>query len=109
MTGDESIAACQEWRAEDRAVRVQDLRVKIFADGANLEGIKQLRGNPVIRGITTNPTLMRQAGINDYERFARDLLAEVSDMPISFEVIASEHAEMQRQAKLIASWGPTSW
>lgn len=85
--------------------RLQNLRVKIFADGADLAGIVQLCANPLIKGFTTNPTLMRQAGVDDYEGFARTVLAAVPDRPVSFEVFADEFPEMIRQAKTIASWG----
>lgn len=79
--------------------------VKLFADGADLDGILALYSNPAIRGFTTNPTLMRQAGIDDYESFARRLLEAVPDRPISFEVFADDPVEMERQAAKIASWG----
>ena len=79
--------------------------VKIFADGANLDAILELAGQPHIAGFTTNPTLMRQSGVSDYEGFARKLLEHITDRPISFEVFADEPAEMVRQARLIASWG----
>ena len=79
--------------------------VKIFADGADLEAIVELAGQPEIAGFTTNPTLMRQSGVSDYEGFARKLLEHITDRPISFEVFADEHREMLRQARLIASWG----
>ena len=82
------------------------LRVKIFADGADLPGIEALAANPLIRGFTTNPTLMRQAGVHDYERFARDLLALVPDRPISLEVFSDDFHEMEKQARRIAEWGP---
>ncbi len=85
-----------------------DLRlntVKIFADGANLESILELADKQEIAGFTTNPTLMRQSGISDYEGFARKLLEHITDRPISFEVFADDHGEMLRQARLIASWG----
>ncbi|HET7265958.1 MAG TPA: transaldolase [bacterium] len=85
--------------------RLENLRVKIFADGADLTGIVQLYANPIIKGFTTNPTLMRQAGVDDYEGFARTVLAAVPDRPVSFEVFADEFPEMIRQAKTIASWG----
>lgn len=81
------------------------LRVKIFADGADFDGILKMYANPMIKGFTTNPTLMRKAGIADYEAFARRVLAAVPDRPISFEVFADEAAEMVQQAKVIASWG----
>ena len=81
------------------------LRVKIFADGADFDGILRMYANPVIKGFTTNPTLMRKAGIADYEAFARKVLAAVPDRPISFEVFADDLPEMVQQAKAIASWG----
>lgn len=85
--------------------QLRDLRVKIFADGADLPGILAMYKNPLIKGFTTNPSLMRKAGISDYEQFARKLLAAVPDRPISFEVFADEPDEMVRQAEVIASWG----
>jgi transaldolase len=89
----------------ERAIRAEDLTVKVFADGADLDGIRDLYGNPLIQGFTTNPTLMRKAGISDYERFAREMLEEVPDRPISFEVFSDDFAEMERQALKIAGWG----
>lgn len=86
-------------------MRVSDLKVKIFGDGADKATILELYKNPLIKGFTTNPTLMRKAGVKDYEAFARDILAAVPDRPVSFEVFADEHDEMYRQAKKIASWG----
>jgi transaldolase len=85
--------------------RMRQLGVKIFADGADIDGILGLYKNPLIRGFTTNPSLMRKAGVSDYEAFARRLLAAVPDRPISFEVFADEPAAMVRQARAIASWG----
>jgi transaldolase len=82
-----------------------ELDVKLFADGADREGILQLYANPVIKGFTTNPTLMRKAGVEDYEWFARDILQAVPDRPFSLEVFADEHKEMERQAVKISSWG----
>jgi len=79
--------------------------VKIFADGADLEAMLALASEPQIAGFTTNPTLMRKSGVSDYEGFARKLLEQITDRPISFEVFADEHREMVRQARLIASWG----
>jgi transaldolase len=79
--------------------------VKIFADGADLEAILELADQPHIAGFTTNPTLMRQSGVTDYEGFARKLLERVTDRPVSFEVFADAPDEMLRQARLIASWG----
>lgn len=81
-----------------------DLKVKIFADGADKAGILNLYANPLIRGLTTNPTLMRKAGIQNYEAFARDVLQTVTAKPISFEVFSDEFREMRRQALKIAAW-----
>jgi transaldolase len=81
------------------------VQVKIFADGADKEGIVRLAADPRIAGFTTNPTLMRQAGVVDYEYFARDLLGAISQQPISFEVFSDDFADMERQALKIASWG----
>lgn len=83
---------------------LQNLRVKIFADGADKAGMLSLNANPIIRGMTTNPTLMRKAGIQNYEAFAKDILATVNSKPISFEVFSDEFPEMRRQALKIASW-----
>ena len=82
-----------------------DLRVKVFADGADLPGITALAANPLIRGFTTNPTLMRAAGVSDYEAFAHDVLGVIEGRPISFEVFSDEIVEMERQAVKIAGWG----
>ena len=83
------------------------LKVKVFADGADLNGmITTYRTRPFVKGFTTNPTLMRKAGIDDYERFARQVLEAIPDRPISFEVFSDDFAEMERQARYIASWGP---
>jgi transaldolase len=81
------------------------LRTKIFADGANRAGMVELAQNPYIKGFTTNPTLMRAAGITDYETFAHDILEALPPLPISFEVFADEFDEMERQARKIATWG----
>lgn len=83
----------------------ETLRVKLFADGADLAGILEMYANPQIKGFTTNPTLMRMAGVNDYEAFSRQVLANVPDRPVSFEVFADEFDEMDRQARRIATWG----
>jgi transaldolase len=82
------------------------LSVKIFADGAERDSIVQLAENPLIRGFTTNPTLMRKAGVRDYKRFALDLVEAIPDRPISFEVFADDLPEITAQAREIASWGP---
>jgi transaldolase len=82
------------------------VKVKIFADGADRAGIERLAADPTISGFTTNPTLMRQAGIEDYEAFAHEILEIVTDRPISFEVFSDDLVEMERQALLIAKWAP---
>lgn len=81
------------------------LRVKMFADGADRAGMLEMYDNPWIKGFTTNPTLMRRAGVTDYEKFARDILQAIPDRPISFEVFSDEFTEMKRQARQIAGWG----
>jgi transaldolase len=85
--------------------RIADLKIKIFADGADLDGIAALAGNPLIAGFTTNPSLMRKAGVRDYETFAREVLCIASGRPVSFEVFADDFAGMIEQARTIASWG----
>jgi transaldolase len=82
------------------------ISTKIFADGADLDGILRLAEDPTIKGFTTNPTLMWKAGLTDYADFAQRLLEQIRDKPISFEVFADDEAEMRRQAKQLASWGP---
>lgn len=84
---------------------LDQLNVKIFADGADLDGILELYHNPYIAGFTTNPTLMRKCGILDYEKFSRMVLEHISDRPISFEVFSDEFDEMEHQARKIAGWG----
>jgi transaldolase len=84
---------------------IDSLRVKIFADGADRAGMLEMAGKPHIAGLTTNPTLMRKAGITDYRGFAHDILAAIPDKPISFEVFSDDFTEMERQAYEIASWG----
>jgi transaldolase len=84
--------------------RVLDLPIKIFADGANLQGIADLYRQPYIHGLTTNPTLMRQVGLSDYETFARAVLKDVKSKPISFEVFSDDFSEMRRQAVKIHGW-----
>jgi transaldolase len=81
------------------------ITTRIFADGADLDNIVALAADPRIAGFTTNPTLMHNVGLTDYERFARELLERVRTHPISFEVFADDAPEMRRQARLIASWG----
>lgn len=84
---------------------VDKLNVKIFADGADKAGILEMYGKPYIKGFTTNPTLMNKAGITDYKAFAKDILKEIKDLPISFEVFSDDFDDMERQAMEIASWG----
>jgi transaldolase len=84
--------------------RVLDLPVKIFADGADLQGIMDLYRKPYIRGLTTNPTLMRKVGLTDYETFARAVLKDVKSKPVSFEVFSDDFPEMHRQALKIHDW-----
>lgn len=83
---------------------LSSLRVKIFADGADKQGMLQLNANPLIKGMTTNPTLMRKAGLKDFEGFARDILQTITEKPISFEVFSDDHADMKRQAMKINGW-----
>jgi transaldolase len=85
--------------------RITGLKVKLFADGADKAAMLEMYANPQISGFTTNPTLMRKAGITSYEAFAHDILAAIPDRPISLEVFADEFPEMERQARKIASWG----
>jgi transaldolase len=93
-------------RVEPRVRSVTELTVKIFADGADPAGMLAMHKNPLIRGFTTNPTLMRKAGVSDYRAFAREILQAIPDRPISFEVFSDEFDEMERQAMEIARWGP---
>lgn len=83
---------------------MSDLKVKVFADGADKASMIELSRQPYIKGFTTNPTLMRKAGVKDYEEFAHDVLQFITDRPISFEVFADDAAEMERQAHKIAGW-----
>jgi len=86
------------------AINAQSLGVKLFADGADRGAIVELCRNPLVKGFTTNPTLMRKAGVRDYQAFAKDVLREVKDRPISFEVFSDDFAEMEAQAMKIAAW-----
>ena len=86
--------------------RLAELKVKVFADGADYDGIVKMSRNPLIKGFTTNPSLMRKAGVDDYEAFARRVVAAVPDRPVSFEVFADDFASMAEQARIIAGWGP---
>ena len=85
---------------------IQDLKVKIFADGADRNGMLDMYAEPYIKGFTTNPTLMRKAGISDYRAFAKDILKAIPDRPISFEVFSDEFDGMEREAMEITGWGP---
>lgn len=91
-------------RHEPMSNQLSKLNVKLFADGADRKGMLELYANPLIRGLTTNPSLMRKAGITDYAAFAQDILRTIKDKPISFEVFSDEFPEMRRQALKIASW-----
>lgn len=84
---------------------VRKFNVKIFADGAEKKGMLEMYENPIISGFTTNPTLMKKVGISDYKSFALDVLSEIKDRPISFEVFSDDFDEMEKQALEIASWG----
>ncbi len=84
---------------------INKLKIKLFADGADLAGIKEMAVNPMIKGFTTNPTLMRKAGVTDYKTFALEALSVIGDRPISFEVFADDFDEMEKQAREIATWG----
>jgi len=92
-------------KSVSRVKSVSDLRVQIFADGADKASILELSRQPHIKGFTTNPTLMRATGVTDYEGFAQEVLASITDRPISFEVFADEEPEMEEQARHIAAWG----
>ncbi len=83
---------------------ITDLKIRIFADGADKAGMLEMSRNPAIRGFTTNPTLMRKAGVRDYEAFAREILAAIPDRPISLGVLADEFSAMEDQARAIAGW-----
>ncbi|HEX3577165.1 MAG TPA: transaldolase [Thermoanaerobaculia bacterium] len=85
--------------------RLENLQVKIFADGAEKAGMLEMYAKPYIKGFTTNPTLMHKVGLTDYRAFARDIVGAIPDRPISFEVFSDEFQEMDRQAREIAAWG----
>jgi transaldolase len=89
--------------------RLEDLTVKIFADGAEKAGMLEMYAKPYIKGFTTNPTLMHKVGLTDYRAFARDVVEAIPDRPISFEVFSDEFDVMERQARTIASWGENVW
>lgn len=85
--------------------KVEELKVKIFADGADKAGMLEMYEKPFVKGLTTNPTLMKKAGITDYRAFCKDILTSINDKPLSFEVFSDDFSEMERQALEIASWG----
>ena len=85
--------------------KLEDLKIQIFADGADKEGMLEMYGKSYIKGLTTNPTLMKKAGIKDYRAFCKDILTHIKDKPLSFEVFSDDFSEMERQALEIASWG----
>lgn len=85
--------------------KIEALKVKIFADGADVAGMLEMNSKPFIKGLTTNPTLMKKAGITDYKAFCKDILVSIKDKPLSFEVFSDNFAEMERQALEISSWG----
>ena len=85
--------------------RIENLKVKIFADGADLSGMIEMANKPYISGLTTNPTLMKKAGIRNYEQFAKEVLKEIRHKPISFEVFSDDIEMMKKQGEIIASWG----
>ena len=84
---------------------MNNLKIKIYADGANKETMLEMKKNPFIKGFTTNPTLMRKAGVEDYECFAKEMVKQLPQYPISFEIIADDFDEMYEQARIISSWG----
>lgn len=84
--------------------KLEDLKVQIFADGADKAGMLEMYAKPHIKGLTTNPTLIKKAGINNYRAFCKDILTHIKDKPLSFEVFSDDFAEMERQAMEIASW-----
>jgi transaldolase len=86
-------------------IEVNKLNVELYADGADLEGMLEMHSKPYIKGLTTNPTLMKKAGITDYTKFAREVLDRISDKPISFEVFSDELIEMLNQGRKISKWG----
>jgi transaldolase len=85
--------------------KFSDLKIKIFADGADIAQMKQAHKEGIVRGFTTNPTLMRKCGVNGYESFAKAALKEITELPISFEVFSDDFASMETEARKIASWG----
>ena len=95
----------RELAAKEETRSPLGLNVKIYADGADKDTMFEMHANPVIAGFTTNPTLMRKSGVTDYKAFAKEILQQIPDRPVSFEVFADDFGEMERQAAEIASWG----
>ena len=87
-------------------MNVKDLKIKLFADGADKQDMLQMNADPLIQGLTTNPTLMKKAGISDYESFSREILKYITSKPISLEVFSDDIEEMEYQARIISSWAP---
>ncbi|MDM8542668.1 transaldolase [Desulfococcaceae bacterium HSG9] len=85
---------------------IEELRIKIFADGADIASMKQAHKEGIVKGFTTNPTLMKKAGVTDYEAFGKAVLDEITDFSVSFEVLSDDFADMEREARKISSWGP---
>lgn len=85
--------------------KIEDLRIKIFADGADINEMKKVYKEGIVKGFTTNPYFLRLAGVNNYEIFAKEVVREIPDLPLSFEVISDDFALMEREARIIASWG----
>jgi transaldolase len=104
VCGDTAEVPAKTVGRKGQRMKAVDLKIKLFADGAEKAAMMELYANPLIQGFTTNPTLMRKSGITDYERFARDILASIPDRPISLEVFADDFSEMERQARKIAAW-----
>jgi transaldolase len=86
-------------------ISVENLKIKLFADGADLDGMLEMNSKPYIKGLTTNPTLMRKAGIKNYRGFASEVLSQITEKPISFEIFSDKFDEMKNHALEIASWG----
>src|SRR3989344_2987714 len=89
-----------------RPTPISRLKVKIFADGAEKDSMLALAKEPYIKGLTTNPTLMKKAGVTDYVGFAKEVLKHITDKPVSFEVFSDDFHEMERQARIISAWAP---
>lgn len=86
-------------------VKIQDLKIKIFADGADIEGMKKVYSEGVVSGFTTNPYFLMLSGVKDYEQFAKEVIAAIPDLPLSFEVISDDFESMEKEARKVASWG----